>query len=392
MATFSGKRGKDKAVNAEIETSEDDIALPGEEGFEEEIPTVVVEPTNDQRDYMAELNDALPATEEENTAMPETTNAPVAESSLDNEAESLLTDATKAVQERAESKTVELLSVDSLPASFKVGKMQLSILDELAEEYKALFKELAEGTSNKDEKVEAYIANLDTSGDEEGLILRDAFAEAQEARAKAIAAENAAREALQAHVETELAKAPNGGVMSEEDIAAKTAEIKAKYAEYSDQYKAARNFFENHRAHKDSTIGTIEQYVTHIDRPSGRPTKGGANATRSVGASTGSRSVHVSGAEWSEDGGATWTRATKDTKTPSGMITLSNPAELASALGKRFKTVVNKDDIVDAWYSAAGQSRETASKANMPDVQTFEFDAKDGDKSNPILVRLTKRQ
>ena len=367
MAKIGRKRTEDEETAID-NTNEEEILLPGEESDGADVPE------NEETHEMTET--AQDVVNEEAT--------------VESEAANLLTDAQKELSERTNGKAVEMLDIDSLPKDAKILKMQLAILGELADEYKVLFEELREGTSDKDEKVQNYIANIHESDDEDGKIFHDALVEAKEARIAAIKAEEEAEKALAAHVENVLA-AKGGSIMSEEDIAAKTAEIKAKYSEYVQQHKAAKDYLDNYRSHKNPEAGEIGQYVTHIDRPSGRATKVGDGAARSGGSGAG-RSVHVSNSRWSTDGGVTWTRAETTVNGANGPITLSNPATLATQLGKAVGGTVSKDDIVDAWYSAAGQTRETASKANMPDVKTFDFEVKTSDGPKTVQIELTKRQ
>lgn len=312
-----------------------------------------------------------------------------------------VTDAAANLLAEAEGNAVKMLDIDDLPKDARILKMQLTILSDLTDEYKALRSELTEGTSGKDEKVAAFLAEndeilapvLNENGEPTGdsVDLKDAFAEAQEARDKAIKAANDAEAALMAHVESELSKR-GGGVMSEEDIAAKTAEIKLKYSEYVEQHKAAKNYLDNYRTHKNAEVGEIHQYITHIDRPSGRPASGGTS--RTTGGPTAGRSVHVSGAFFSRDGGTTWEHSTTSKTDANGKaLTLSNPASLAVDLGKAFSTTVSKDDIVDAWYAASDQTRETATKANMPNEKVFPMTFKDGSGNEVTpLVKIQKRQ
>lgn len=405
MAKF-GKRADDK--NTPVEVEADEVLLPGE-GPAEVAPTENAETNwqdqlNEAFDTPTE-NDSTDTTPQEESTMTETTTEATipAQTPILSLTERLendgftVTDAAKTLLAEAENETATpMLDIETLPKDARVVKMQLTILAELADEYKALRKELADGTSGKDEKIAAFLAENDEIVDENDVDLKDALAEAQEARDKAIQAANEAEAALLAHVEAELSKTA-GGVMSEEDIAAKTAEIKLKYGEYSEQHKAAKSFLDNYRTHKNAEVGEIHQYVTHIDRPSGRATTAGSTS-RNAGPTAG-RSVHVSGAFFSRDNGATWIHSTQvkavnpTPKNPDGKITLSNPVSLATDLGKAFSTTVSKDDIVDAWYSASGQTRETASKANMPDEKVFPMTIKNGAGADvDVLVKLAKRQ
>lgn len=391
MAKF-GKRGEDKVETTNI-TPEEEVLLPGE-GPSEESASAPVENVEAFSEATPE-SESIPAqtTPQEENEMTDTATTENENATLTERLESegfKVTDAAANLLAEVEGNAVTMLDIDSLPKDARVVKMQIEILRELADEYKALKQELTNGTSGKDEKVAAYVADLDESGDENGLELRDAFETAREAREAAIKAANDAEAAFLAHVEAELSKR-GGGVMSEEDIAAKTQEIKLKYSEYADQHKAAKFFLDNYRQHKNPEVGEIHQYVTHIDRPSGRATSSGAS--RNAGPTAG-RSVHVSGAFFSRDNGATWVHSTTEKKDAQGKtLTLSNPTSLAIDMGKALSTTVNKDDIIDAWYVASGQTRETASKANMPNEKVFPMTVKDGNGNDtPVLVKLQKRQ
>lgn len=396
MAKF-GKRTEDKDNTPAITTEEtEEVLLPGE-GPAESAPTENV-------DWQGQLNAAFDPTALGDITSPEDNDTPQEENEMTETAtenatltERLendgfkVTDAAANLLAEVEKETTPMLDIDSIPKDARILKMQLEILSELADDYKSLKQELTDGTSGKDEKVAGYIANLDETGDENGLDLRDAFEAAREAREEAIRKANEAEAAFLAHVENELSKR-GGGVMSEEDIAAKTAEIKLKYSEYVEQHKAAKNYLDNYRTHKNDSVGEIHQYVTHIDRPSGRATSAGTS--RTTGGPTAGRSVHVSGAFFSKDGGASWEHSTTEKKDAQGkVLTLSNPASLAVDLGKAFSTTVSKDEIIDAWYSASDQTRETATKANMPNEKVFPLTFKDGNGNDvTAMVKIQKRQ
>jgi len=397
MARFSKRtqENDDDNVTAVPAIDPDEVLLPGEEPEE----SAESETAPESADVAHSDSNTIPQEESEMTDTVVEESVPAERHTYVDENGTTLvaTDAAERLLAEVEGETVTMLEIGSLPNDARILKMQLEILKDLADEYKVLRKELADGTSGKDEKIAAFLAeNEEIFAEIEGknVDLKNALAEAQEARDAAIAAANKAEADLLAHVEAELSKTA-GGVMSEEDIAAKTAEIKTKYGEYAEQHKAAKSFLDNYRAHKNPEVGEINQYVTHIDRPSGRPTSGGGG-TRNASDGGAGRSVHVSGAFFSRDGGQTWEHSTTKKNTPKGTITLSNPASLAVDLGQAFSTTVSKDDIIDAWYSACGKTREgdtMATKANMPAEKVFEMAFKDGS-GNEVkpLVKLVKRQ
>jgi hypothetical protein len=402
MARFSKRTQENETPDT---PEEEEVLLPGEG------------PAESASDWQGQLNEAFGDTSEndstenapvenddtpqEESEMTETTTAEHATNENghrvyagENGETLVTTDAAERLLAEVEGNATPMLEIDSLPKDAKVVKMQLEILKELADEYKALKKQLEKGTSGKDELIAGYIAELDESDDATGKEFRDAFAAAREAREAAVKAERDAEAAFLAHVENELKKS-DGGLMSEDEIAAKTAEIKLKYNEYKEQHSAAKTFLDNYRELKNPEVGQIHQYVTHVDRPSGRATT--SSGSRNAGPTAG-RSVHVSNAFFSTDGGTTWNRSTQEKSVsptpanPDGKVILSNPQALALDLGKAFSTTVSKDDIVDAWYAASGQTRETASKANMPPEKEFPFTLKNGSGENvTVLVKLAKR-
>lgn len=401
MARFSKRTTENETPDA---TTEEEILLPGEGPAESatESDNAWTDAAVAFTETASENDSADNDTPQEENEMTDTETAP--ESTLTerlNDAGFTVTDAAANLLAEVNTDPFVMLEIDSLPKDARLVKLQLEILSELANEYSALRKELKDGTSGKDEKVAEFLAEndeilapvTDENGEPTGesVDLKNALAEAQEARDKAIAAANAAEAALMAHVEDELSKMP-GGVMSEEDIKAKTEEIKLKYQEYAEQHKAAKSFLDNLRNHKNVEVGEIHQYVTHIDRPSGRATTAGTSS-RNAGPTAG-RSVHVSGAFFSRDNGATWEHSTTEKKDAQGKtIVLSNPASLAVDLGKAFSTTVTKDDIVDAWYAASDQTRETATKANMPNEKIFPMTFKDGNGNEvTATVKIQKRQ
>ena len=415
MASRFSKRTQenDDNVTAVPAIDPDEVLLPGEGPAEsaEESDNAWTDAAaafsetasgNDSAENAPAENDNTPQEESEMTdTVTETIPAQSLTERLENDGYKV-TDAAATLLAEAEANTVTMLDIESLPKDAKILKMQLSILEEFAEEYSALRKELKDGTSGKDEKVAEFLAEndvilapvTDENGEPTGesVDLKNALAEAQEAREKAIAAANAAEAALMTHIESELSKMP-GGVMSEEDIKAKTEEIKLKYAEYVGQHKAAKDYLDNYRQHKNADVGEIHQYVTHIDRPSGRATTSGSGTRNAPGTGAG-RSVHVSGAFFSRDNGATWEHATQEKTDAKGeKITLSNPQALAVALGQAFSTTVTKEEIVDAWYAASDQTRETATKANMPNEKVFPLTFKDGNGNDvTTTVKIQKRQ
>lgn len=389
----NNSRGKSNTPDVTPVTEDNDttIALPGEEEETTEMTDTV--DTTDTVDV------ALPGeSDDDNVTTPtaETVEAEVAD--LDAQAESLLTGDNARIANDADSESVVMLDVhEHLPANARTLKMQFLILDDYANDYEALIEKLRIGSSNKDEKVAHYIATVTEEKDAVAFEAVSSIASLDE-QIKALQDQrDAADTALKAHVEAALIASGNGDLLTEEQIAAMREEIKTKYNEYKDQYKATDVALTNYRENRNPEAAEIHRYITHIPSPTGARVKPG---TAKTGGGSGERAVFVAKAEYFDAAKSEWVktfRTIKATKAGEPDRESSNPITLATEIAKAFDTKLKgtdlKDAIVDQWYGFCGVTSDNVDRAKVSGkVAEFPFNFQLGNgEYTSVPVRITPR-
>jgi hypothetical protein len=316
--------------------------------------------------------------ESENSEMTETVEAEV---SVPTDALNLSEEAQRILND-AKTESLPMLDVDSIPDDAIALKFGLMGVSAMADQIAKLIKAFEVATSGKDEKIANAIENLETGS--ENFKLREKVLRDKErlAELEALIEENEAK--LYENVENELA-AKGDAVWTDEKITEESKAIVEKWNAYKKSYDGAREGIVSHNNHTSGEkLGSIEQYVSYLEKPFGRKT--------SSGSSDGARSPHVASADYSFDKGQSWERATNG---KSGDELKSNPHFLAAELARVSKDSANtiREKLFAAWYAESNQTPENLDTSKVADISTFDITVpmKSDGSLKTVTVRIAKR-
>ena len=317
----------------------------------------------------------------------EVAEAPTAEvPAQSNSAEELkLSEAAKQAIEDANPKAKEMREISSIPISLMHISSGLTGIKALGDVIRKETEEFRAGAGDKDAKVAYAIENM-------------AETDANYSRREAIAALKVQLEELSAKIDEDEAALyedvekvlteSGEDIWSDQKIEEKQAYIRDLHSNYTNMYKQITNIMETHNKVKpNDKLGTIDQYVTKVDRPFGRATSG--TSSSGGGGATGTRNVFISKAEMSTDGGKSFDMMENSKNQSNASVIATELAKVAKESAAELK-----DRIYTEYYAAAGHTFETATNENMPEVVTFKVNYQpkgEGSEFKDVTLRMTKR-
>jgi hypothetical protein len=337
--------------------------------------------TEDAEDFLPGEGPEETNSESEGNSVTDVTTTPEVEPTNSAEAEGgdstptlVVGDLANSVLANATPVETKILDPNSLPADAMFVKVMVTAALEMAKAYDAQRAIYVANTSEKEKKAELYTAALftdpekDSAGTALAVDVRDLETELAELQARI----TEARDSLKVHVDAKLAE-------TDEFWDKETSD--AKYAELQGTFKAVRqtrvstgesiDTYNKHRRPGTPDIGTIDNYVPQIEKPSGGISQAGAKSPSTT--SGGGRAPHIARVEIRKPGEENYTWVHRMV----GKNDVSNAEILAEAVNADNPDAAEKctkEMVWAAWLGTYGTSVENLNKDVVPVNAEFDFD------------------